>query len=315
MKPLIALPIHTFKALFNTLRYLPLVVRTHFAAKLLDRRNETSAVSSGEEQVSNYNQVMSSRLAVFYAIALQAVYRAFSPGKRRRHLDIAPGPGHFSLLANDLLQLEKTTGVDRSAPMVAIANKNAAASSRNGLVSFVEGDATNLSAFESNSIDLVTMTFASHHLPTHSNLRQAIAEMDRIAAPEGLVALIDLIRLPTAAITEDFVKLAGRDYITKGWPAFYDDFYQSMYAAWTTEEMTSAVPRHSPRKWVLLANGGIPTLQILLGFPANQATPFVRGAAPWRFAPPFLAPDLIPEWWLAKIFQFMGKKIDIETDF
>jgi len=123
-----------------------------------------------------------------------------------------------------------------------------------------------------------------------------IEEADRVTNPDGLVAVMDLARLRTSSLTESYVNLIGSDYHGRGLSAFYDDFYNSMYAAWTTEELSTALPRQSDRNWYQLAPIGLPTIQFLLGVPATQNKLFLRAGVPWSAASHPLIKELHMDW-------------------
>lgn len=299
----------TVDAVLSLPCYLSLILNCRNTPHTLSRRPEDSAVSDGILQVANYDQVMSNKLAIFYALGLKALYR-FGDFKGAKAIDLAPGPGHFSICMQKFLQLGSLVGVDLSEPMVATANNNAKIEGLNKAVQFTTGDITRLLNFENASFDLVTMTFAAHHLPNHNSLVDVISEMERLAGSNGTIMLMDVARLPSQEVTEKFVQLAGRDYRKHGLEFFYRDFHQSMYAAWTPSELEQAIMESSTRTWVQFTLQGLPTLQILFGLP-HQRQPhriFVRKGSPWHSIKHILGPQLLPEWYLTQILFTLGKR-------
>jgi len=79
--------------------------------------------------------------------------------------------------------------------------------------------------------DLTSFTDAAHHMPDLATVGKVISEMDRVTKPDGLVMVMDLVRLRTAALTENYVGLLGADYLKMGLPYFFNQFRDSMYAA------------------------------------------------------------------------------------
>jgi ubiquinone/menaquinone biosynthesis C-methylase UbiE len=100
-------------------------------------------------------------------------------------LEVAPGPGHFSIEVARLGRFT-VTGLDISRTMVEIARENAAAAAVT--VDFLRGDATAM-PFESGSFDLVVCQAA------FKNFRQpvsALNEMHRVLRPRGMAVIQDL---------------------------------------------------------------------------------------------------------------------------
>jgi SAM-dependent methyltransferase len=160
--------------------------------------------------------------------------------------------------------------------MIQVARENSLSAGVGDHVHFQKGDVTNLNEIRSATYQLVTFTGAAHHLPDLAAVARTVAEMDRIASSDGLVMVMDLVRLRTAKLTEDYVRVLGHDYVERNLPAFLDDFRNSMYAVWTPREFESVIPRTSDRWWCHIVPYGLPTLQILLGLPAGRKRVFVN---------------------------------------
>jgi hypothetical protein len=166
--------------------------------------------------------------------------------------------------------------------MIAVARENARRFGREGAVAFETGDVLDDATFRDAKYDLVTFTHAAHHLPDLASVRRVLTTMDRLAHTDGVVAVVDLVRLRGPVVTEEYVNWAGKDYVARGLDAFLMDFRNSMYAAWTEDELASAVPKSEHRSWVQLVPRGMPVLQILLGLPAAQNRVFLRKGPPWN---------------------------------
>jgi ubiquinone/menaquinone biosynthesis C-methylase UbiE len=104
-----------------------------------------------------------------------------------RVLEVAPGPGYFSLALAKLGKFE-ITGLDVSKTFVEIARKNARES---GVpVDFQEGNASRM-RFANDRFDLILCRAA---VKNFSEPVQALAEMRRVLRPRGRTVIVDLRR-------------------------------------------------------------------------------------------------------------------------
>lgn len=258
--------------------FLPMLASQKSGAQQLTRQLEPANVTAATENVVQYDQVTSTQLTVAYAAGLTAAFRA-SADHPQQALDLACGPGHFTLCLARYLNCQRVTGLDLSPGMVETSNQNANKQGVFPRARFAQADITDLKAFRDKSIQLTTFADAAHHLPDISLVQRTLREMDRVT--DGLVMVMDLARLRTEALTEKYVKTLGHDYKARGLPAFFDDFRNSMFAAWTVDELREAIPRDSDRYWCHWVPLGLPTLQIVLGLPVGRKEVFVRKGFPW----------------------------------
>jgi ubiquinone/menaquinone biosynthesis C-methylase UbiE len=242
---------------------------------------------------------MATKLAIAYAVGLEVIYRARSAPYGGTAIDLACGPGHFSLCLARYLKLDLLEGVDLSEPMVRAASANAMTQGAAN-VRFRLGDVTQLGEISDDYFELSTFCDAAHHMPDLATVSQVLSEMDRITKADGLVFIMDLVRLKTAKITDDYVSLLGRDYHRRGWPAFYEDFHNSMYAAWTAIELASAVPKASRRQWICWKAVGLPSIQLLIGLPHSQGKRLLRSGFPWQPEESVVERPLRAEWRLMR---------------
>jgi hypothetical protein len=121
-----------------------------------------------------------------------------------------------------------------------------------------------------------------------------LREMERVTRPDGLVMVMDLVRLASQSVTERYVRTLAHDYVARGLPSFYDDFRNSMYAAWTADELRQAVPKATERVWCHIVPRGLPTIQFLLGLPIGRKRPFVRPG--WSAGENPLVKEWYPRW-------------------
>ena len=117
------------------------------------------------------------------------------PGERI--VDVGCGPGIFArILAGRTGPGGQVTGVDPSAPMIDHGRRGAPDNCR-----FLTVPAQDLTLPDS-SVDLVTCTFAMHHIPK-GHRATALAQMHRVLCPGGRLLIADLYprgRLVPAAI-------------------------------------------------------------------------------------------------------------------
>lgn len=291
----------------SILQFLPLLLRQSFNRQQMPRTPEPDAVTDAAENVVQYDQVMTTKLAIAYALALEVIYRARPVGYGGSAIDLACGPGHFSLCLAKHLQLDQLVGVDLSRPMVEVAQENAKMQTLRN-VDFQVGDVTDLAHLQTDSCNLTCFTDAAHHMPDLKTVESVLIEMDRITKPDGLVVAMDLVRLRTPAITERYVRVLGHDYIDRGLPQFYEDFHNSMYAAWTADELARTCPRETRRRWYHLVARGIPSVQFLVGLPERRTRLYVRRSPAWTKAEHPVLAAMQAEWKIARRTLFWGSR-------
>ncbi len=73
-----------------------------------------------------------------------------------------------------------------------------------------------------------------------------------LSKPDATVILMDLVRLKTSErLTRKYTKAIER--LSQEWlGAFYEDFCESMRAAWTPNEFKSVLPKSTYRRWEVL---------------------------------------------------------------
>ena len=280
---------------------LPMIAAQLSGPQRLERTLEREQITDASANVVQYDRVMGTKLAVAYWVGLEIAHRAGPACDGGAALDLACGPGHYTLCLARFLAFDRVIGVDLSAPMIDVATRNAAEQGLAKRLAFRVGDITNLEGIESGQFDLAGFNTAAHHMPDLGTVTNVLREMDRVTKPDGLVMVMDLVRLRTRALTERYVKTLGQDYVERGLPAFLDDFRNSMYAAWTAKELRQAIPRDTARYWCHIVPRGLPTIQVILGLPVGQKRPFVRSGVPWGPDETPVPPDLRSEWRLLRM--------------
>ncbi len=266
----------------------------------LHRRREPEAITDQSANVLQYDRVMTTKLVLTYACGLMVAHRA-SAQSGGRAIDLACGPGHFTLCLGRHLGFSQVTGVDLSLPMIEVAGRNAARQGLQDRVAFCHADVTSLDGIDDDAYQLSSMTNASHHMPDLATVRRVLHQMDRVTAPDGVVMLMDLVRLRTEKLTECYVGTLGSDYVERGLPDFLEDFRNSMYAAWTPGELREAIPAGSARLWRHIVPFGLPTVQILLGLPIGRKQTFVRSGLPWTKGECPVPRSMLGEWRMLRL--------------
>ncbi len=263
------------------LHFLSFMLHQQLGSQRLERQPEPNALTDAEENIVQYDRVMTTKLVIVYAAGLTIVHRCRPEGQKHHAIDLACGPGHYTLCLGRYLGYEEITGIDLSSGMVDIANRNSQQQGMADRVRFKVADVTRLENIGNATVDLASFTGAAHHMPDLQTVQRVLNEMDRITKPEGFVMAMDLARLRTAELTERYVNILGADYRQRGLPDFFQDFRNTMYAAWTVEELHQAIPKDSRRYWCHIVPRGLPSLQVLLGLPVGRKKIFLRSGFPW----------------------------------
>ena len=290
-------------------RFFSMFVSQQMGRQWLPRTPEPSKVTNATGNVVQYNQVMATKLVIAYAAGLEIVHRGQAEVTGGTAIDLACGPGHYTLCLARFLGYTETVGVDLSPCMVEVATRNAGEMALDDQVQFREGDITRLRDVPTGELDLASFTDAAHHMPDLDTVGEVLREMDRITKPDGLVMVMDLARLRTAKLTEQYVNTLGHDYVERGLPDFLEDFRNSQYAAWTAKELHQAIPQDSDRYWCHIVPRGLPTIQVILGLPVGRKRPFVRSGFPWAPEDNPVPPEMRGEWRLLRTtLRFASKR-------
>jgi ubiquinone/menaquinone biosynthesis C-methylase UbiE len=289
------------------LQFLSMVIAQQAGRQKLRRTPEPSQITDAADNVVQYDRVMTTKLAVAYAVGLEVVYRARPESAGGTAVDLACGPGHYTCCLARYLGYETILGIDLSAPMVQLAGHNAAEQGLGGQVRFRVGDVTHLEEI-SAPVDLASFTDAAHHMPDLPTVNRVLREMARITRPEGLIMVMDLARLRTARLTERYVNVLGQDYVDRGLPQFFQDFRNSMFAAWTVKELRQAIPTDGERSWCHLVPRGLPTVQIILGLPVGRTQLFLRSGLPWEEGQNPVPREMRWEWKMLRRSLALGRR-------
>ena len=276
--------------------FLPLAFAQNMGTQQLARKPEPTDVMDDDRQVEEFDRGVESHLMLSYLATIAIARSCFREDRRPfAALDLACGTGHFTAMIARELGIARTTGIDLSAPMIEMARRHYAA--KTPTLHFQEGDMTDLRDIETNSHDLCTMAQAAHHLPSLAAVRQVLTEMDRVTHPDGVVVMVDLVRLRTLAVTRKYVERIAGEYERRGLGRLRLDFENSLLAAWTVSEMREVIPPAIKRRWYHWTPLGFPTLQWVCGIPKFYPKSFLRKQLRLGLPDGFSLPHhLRPEW-------------------
>jgi ubiquinone/menaquinone biosynthesis C-methylase UbiE len=168
-------------------------------------------------------------LYLYHALQISSVLQ---PGDRV--LDLACGP------ANQLLQVARLNpqvhfvGLDASPGMLECAQHTLRQADIHN-VELLQGDMTRLVHQNDASLDAVICTMSLHHLPDTAALATTLSEIRRVLKPQGRVYLVDFGRLKLCSTQHFFANDLQQS------PQFTEDYFNSLRAAFSVEELASAV--------------------------------------------------------------------------
>jgi arsenite methyltransferase len=154
-------------------------------------------------------------------------------------IDLGCGPGTQIAMVARLHREARFLGIDLSEGMLARARDHARAVGATNL-EFACGDITRLDFLADASVDVVCSTVALHQLPDLDALERTLAEVARVLKPGGGLYIVDFTRLKSARAIDYF----ANQYADRQPELFTLDYLNSLRAAFTLEEFSSAVARH-----------------------------------------------------------------------
>lgn len=257
--------------------FLEMALSQRLGVQRLPRRPEPTALIDADTSVMQYDRAMCTKLVLSYLGTTHMIACARPEGAHREALDLACGPGHMTTCLAHYLGYERVQGLDLSPAMVETARASLPPALRQR-VRFDVQDIGQLAHLPAESFDLVSFTNAAHHLADLGQVQQVMRQMDRLARSDGLVLVMDLARLRTERLTERYLEVFSADYAAQGLEALRREFRHSLYAAYTTDELASAVPwRSSRRRWVRVVPRALPMGQFILGLPEGRGRALERG--------------------------------------
>lgn len=159
---------------------------------------------------------------------VDGVIREF-PTHLERALDIGCGPGDVVIRLARAMPHLRITAIDGSGPMMALARDAVSAAGLSNRVTLVQGYFPGV-ALESADFDAVLSKDLLHHLPDPLVLWK---EIKRLARAGGAVYVMDLVRPETSDAARRIVDAVAAQED----PILREDFYNSLCAAFTPEEV------------------------------------------------------------------------------
>lgn len=158
---------------------------------------------------------------------------ADAPRSLRNVVDIGCGPCDVMLRLADACPGIHITAVDGSAAMIELANRAVRAAGRESHITAMQGYIPGL-ALREHDFDAVLSKDLLHHLPDPMVLW---SEAQRLGRPGAAVYVMDLIRPATPQQARNIVETVAPDEH----PVLKEDFYNSLCAAFTIEEVEAQI--------------------------------------------------------------------------
>jgi ubiquinone/menaquinone biosynthesis C-methylase UbiE len=144
-------------------------------------------------------------------------------------VDLGCGPGDIAIRLSKAARTTRITAVDGSPAMLALARAALRAAGHDVRVKFMEGRLPGV-ALADGHFDLVLSKDMLHHLPDPQVLW---SEVKRLGRPGAAVCVMDLSRPESPAAAHEIVeRVSGGEH-----PLLKTDFYNSLCAAFTTDEV------------------------------------------------------------------------------
>ncbi len=294
----------------TVLNYLPLAIGHCTSTQRLDRTPEPTAEMDSDASVEQYDRAWQTELGLAWALGLKMIHQSGVELHEANALDIACGPGRFTSALANLFKARRTVGLDLSETMIARARSNQL-ESHNDSLEFVVGNALELGDFDDDEFHCVTFNQGAHHFDTQDQVTAVLAQMDRVCSPDGIVLATDLVRLSNQAVTDRYIGVTSVDYERRKLGDFKNDFANSMFAAWTPDELHRCIPNDSKRNWYHLVPHLLPTIQVIVGVPKSHRHWKQNGDTPWQQADAtnYIAPHLKAKWQLLNASVAMARSL------
>ncbi len=180
------------------------------------------------------------------------VDRVIALGANDGHfLDVGTGPAQIPILLAQHCPNIRITAIDLSAEMLKIAKRHVTDANLTDRITLKLVDAKEL-PYADNTFDGLISNSIVHHI--HDSLR-ALKEMGRVAKPEGVVLIRDLIRPETLADAQAFVDRYAADDTPYQQKLYYDSFLAAFTLAEVNQMLTqmdmpgAVVVQSTDRHW------------------------------------------------------------------
>lgn len=162
-------------------------------------------------------------------------FREYFPDFSEGHLfDLGCGPGDIPIRLARALPACRVTGIDASAPMIRLAERAVVEAGLSGRVTFRCERFQDIAG--ANQADAVLSNSLLHHVP---NPLQFWNRLRQLVKPGSPVLVMDLLRPESPEAAQAIVDR----YATDAPDVLRRDFYNSLLAAFTEDEITSQLAR------------------------------------------------------------------------
>jgi ubiquinone/menaquinone biosynthesis C-methylase UbiE len=152
-----------------------------------------------------------------------------SGARRPRIVDLGCGPADVTIRLARAARQARVVGVDGSEEMLALAREGVRGARLSDRITLHHGRLPGL-ALPEHGFDAVVSKDMLHHLPDPHALW---GEVSRLGAPGAVIQVMDLIRPDSPVEAREIVeRVAAREH-----PLLKEDFYHSLCAAFTVEEV------------------------------------------------------------------------------
>ncbi len=218
-----------------SLPFFRIVANELLSGEQVPREPEPHLVMDSSEQAEAYAKASSSHgsMASVHLFHCRNICRVIRPGTVV--LDLACGTADLLLQLATLNLETQFIGLDLSESMLELARERCAERQLEN-VRFLREDCRSLSSFADCSADVVTSTMAFHHLANTEDLFETFRQINRILRPKGAIYIADFGLLRS----HESMRLLSRQYADREDPVFIDDYFNSLKAAFSVEELRSA---------------------------------------------------------------------------
>lgn len=243
------------------------VMRERFAAEAIPRQPEPEVMVE-PEQVRAYAAVATRDPIMSASYSYQAASITRTLWGAETVLDLGCGPG---LQLAEIAQLNPASdlcGVDLSEAMLELARQEIV-QRRLPNVRFEQTDITKLETFADDSFDAVISSMALHQLPSLEAVSNCLAQAARVLKPGGAVHLFDFGRPKRLRSMLDFAYRLGWNSTTifadelAVYKRFKDDYFNSLWAAFTPEELKKVCRLRLPAACRFITSAPIPMLCVV----------------------------------------------------
>ncbi|UAY52497.1 bifunctional demethylmenaquinone methyltransferase/2-methoxy-6-polyprenyl-1,4-benzoquinol methylase UbiE [Ferruginibacter albus] len=113
-------------------------------------------------------------------------------------LDVATGTADMAIMASNMLDPEKITGIDISEGMLEIGRQKIAKLNLQNAIELLKGDSETIS-FPDNTFDAVTVAFGVRNF---ENLEKGLSEIKRVLKPTGKLIVLEFSKPTTPVISQ-----------------------------------------------------------------------------------------------------------------